>query len=121
MKVVLCLVVAMFFYTFYGSIEKWHSGRTSFASNVIEVERILYPSITVCKKYALNSNEVMSKLFADVSLEEKKKLVLENMWNITDVFHFMNHPGMFGLVFPCVTADDGTDPGKPCSFPFHSM
>ena len=41
------------------------------------------------------------------------------IWKIhTKVIYFLSHPGMLGLNFPCLTTSDGTDPAKPCQFPW---
>ena len=78
---------------------------------------MLYPSVSVCKKYTFDKN--LNYLFDkdSVNLTEVKELVIENSWNIEEVFYFMSHPSMLGMTFPCTTMLDGTDPGKPCVFP----
>ena len=116
-KFLLCLILGMFCYMFSCSIKKWFSARTGYDSSVIDVENIQYPSISVCKNYALNRVDILPKLFANGTLSYKKKLAMDNIWEKSEVFHFVSHPGMFGMTFPCLT-DDGTDPGKPCYFPF---
>ena len=78
---------------------------------------MLYPSVSVCKKYTFEKN--LNYLFDkdSVNLTEVKELVIENSWNVEEVFYFLTHPSMLGMTFPCTTRLDGTDPGKPCMFP----
>ena len=64
------------------------------------------------------AKKFLPKLFENGSLAYKKKLAMENIWSKSEVFHFVSHPGMFGMAYPCVTTNDGSDPGKPCYFPF---
>ena len=77
----------------------------------------MYPSVSVCKKYTFDI--YLDNLFEDgtANLTVVKELVIENSWNVEEVFYFLTHPTMLGLTFPCTTRLDGTDPGKPCMFP----
>ena len=52
---------------------------------------------------------------ATVSLKTKKKAVIENTWNRSQLITFLNHPKMLNTTFPC-TSRNGIDPGKPCVF-----
>ena len=96
------------------SIEKYLAAKTDYDATTIDVDEIQYPSISVCRKYAMDNIDAFPKLLTNDSLTSKKKLVLENIWGIDDVFHFVSHPGIFGLKCPCLTTNEGTDPGKPC-------
>ena len=40
-------------------------------------------------------------------------------WGRPELFYFMTHAKMSDRNFPCTTLDGGTDPGKPCSFPYN--
>ena len=80
---------------------------------------ILFPSITVCKKYSFNTYSSMSIRNTSMSLSEKITLLQKSLWTRNETFYFANHPGMFNASFPCTTQDGtGTDAGKPCSFPY---
>ena len=80
---------------------------------------ILFPSISVCKKYSFNTYAAQSIRNTSMSFSEKINLLKEKLWTRNETFYFANHPGMFNVSFPCTTQDDtGTDPGKPCSFPY---
>ena len=117
-KLLMCLYVGLFSYELSLSIRKWFLGRTKYVSNVVDVEKIQYPSMSICKRVTFNGKEILPKLFENGSLAYKKKLAMENIWSKSEVFHFVSHPGMFGMAYPCVTTNDGSDPGKPCYFPF---
>ena len=79
---------------------------------------VLYPSVTVCKKFTFDTylDSIFDKI--PINLTEVKGLAIANSWDIENVFYFLSHPHMLGLSFPCTTQTDGTDPGKPCVFPF---
>ena len=96
------------------SIEKYLAAKTDYDATTIDVDEIQYPSISVCRKYAMDNIDAFPKLLTNDSLTSKKKLVFENIWGKDDVFHFVSHPGIFGLKCPCLTTNEGTDPGKPC-------
>ena len=42
----------------------------------------------------------------------------QNTWSRHKLFYFMTHAKMSDRSFPCTTLEGGTDPGKPCSFPY---
>ena len=114
---VLLLLLSLFLWQCSISIMKYTSYKTSFFTTLFEEEMVLYPSVSVCKKYTFE--KYLNYLFDkdSVNLTEVKELVIENSWNIEEVFYFMSHPSMLGMTFPCTTMLDGTDPGKPCVFP----
>ena len=79
---------------------------------------ILFPSITVCKKYSVVLYESDIR---NMSMKIEKKIwnLYKNTWKKDEVFYFFSHPTMFNLSFPCTTMKGtGTSSGKPCSFPF---
>ena len=113
-----CFYFGIFCYQISLSIQKYLKRSTILQSTLVEEEEVQYPSISVCTKYMFKNGPIAKQLFSNKSLTEKKMLVLNSVWNKSEVFNFVNHPGMLGLRYPCVTSNDGTDPGKPCSFPF---
>ena len=117
-KLLACFYFGIFCYEISISIEKYLKRSTIFHTTVEEEEEVKYPSISVCAKYMSKHGSIAKQLDSNKSLTEKKMLVLNSVWNKSEVFHFVSHPGMLGLRYPCVTSNDGTDPGKPCSFPF---
>ena len=79
-------------------------------------DKILYPSVTLCKKYTFD--EYIDETFKEEStnltyVQDKVDL---NTWPIERLFYFFSHPGQLELRFPCTTGLGGTDPGKPCVF-----
>ena len=84
---------------------------TKYETNFVESRKVLYPSVSICTKYTFKSATVNREMFAEnKSLEEQKSFVMGKIWKKDEVFTFVNHPGIFGLSFPCVTLNDGTDP-----------
>ena len=59
------------------SIEKYLAGKTYFDATTVDVDEIQYPSISVCRKYAMDNIDAFPKLLTNDSLISKKKLVLE--------------------------------------------
>ena len=86
------------------------------------MDSVLYPSITVCAKYALGPG-----LFHDVidSEEENEidvsnnvsKIIKNQLWTLEDEMYFFTQPGVMNLTFPCMTTLGGVTPGRPCIFP----
>ena len=117
-KLILAFYLGLFCFFIHLSINKYMKGTTKFETNFVESKELLYPSVSVCPKYTFKSPTVNRAIFKEnKSLEEQKMFVMGKIWKKDEVFHFVNHPGIFGLSFPCVTLIDGTDPGKPCHFP----
>ena len=115
---VMMILLALFMRQCSISITKFFSNKTTFHTTSREEDMVLYPSVSVCKKYTFDT--YFDYLFdgKTSNLSEIKKLVRNNSWDIEKVFYFFSHPGMLGLTFPCTTTLDGGDPGKPCMFPF---
>ena len=108
----------MFSYYIFQSVKRYFHGRTTYHSSVVNVEQVQYPSISVCSKNTFRGNNVTDVLLSNnVSFNDKKMLALENIWKKNELFYFLSHPGISGMRYPCVTLNDGTDPGKPCHFP----
>ena len=93
------------------------SWKTSFYNTIKEEDTVLYPPFTVCKKYTFDN--YLDYMFEnkDINLTEIKELIIANSWDIEEVVYFFTHANMLGLTFPCTTYG-GTDPGKPCMFPY---
>ena len=114
---IFCVLLGLFIWQCSLSISKFMRNKTSFYNTIKSKDTILYPSVTVCKKYTYEKN--LDYLFHDgtLRLSEIKEEVIKNSLDVEKVFYFFTHPGMLGLTFPCTTNLDGTDPGKPCAFP----
>ena len=118
-KLILVFYLGLFCFFIHLSIDKYMRGSTKFEMDFVESKKLLYPSVSICPKYTFKSATVNREMFAEnKSLEEQKSFVMGKIWKKDEVFNFVNHPGIFGLSFPCVTLNDGTDPGKPCHFPY---
>ena len=115
-NVLMFLFFGLFCYQMSRSVRKWFNSRTDYGITRVDVDKIQFPSISVCTKLTLKDKEVTPRLFGNASLTEKKKLALDNIWRKNEVFQFVSHPGIFGMTYPCVTFNDGVDPGKPCHF-----
>ena len=118
-KILLLFYLGLFLYFISTSLVKYFRGTSTYITKLDDATLIQYPSISVCTRYTSKKDPFnKATLYSNLSLNENKKLVSENIWNKSEVFYFVNHPGMLDMRFPCVTINDADDPGKPCSFPF---
>ena len=85
-----------------------------------EIEKVQYPSVTICKRQAFN--EKLNDLVHDddTPIEVIEAAILENVTKKKDIFYFVSHPNMTKSEHPCLTTKNSVDPGKPCIFPFKS-
>ena len=116
----LILLFSLFLWQTYSASCKYLAGNTITSSTSVDDGSILFPSVTVCKKYfnGLEEEEIRNM---SLSMEDKLARLHGQVWNRSEVFHFVSHPDMFNLSFPCTTlASTDTTPGKPCTFPFIS-
>ena len=121
------IVFHIFFLAILFSLFLWQSiqatlkylQRTTLAStSIVDEGSILFPSITVCKKYSngLYKAEIEN---ISVNIEDKLNTIHNRTWGRSEVFFFVSHENMFNVSFPCTTIEGpDTDPGKPCSFPY---
>ena len=120
MRVALTLVlVACFVVMMMISIGNQLSGKTWMNDEVVDMDQVLYPSVSVCQNYPYEDGGKLSTVLKNISIstEGKIKIARENVRNADQLFYFVNHPGMRIKPFPC-TVHGGTDKGAPCSFPF---
>ena len=77
----------------------------------------MYPSISICKKYAFDNSKV--EFFDDAEMDTNKasEWIIKNSWGLESTVYFFTHPGVLNKTFPCTTTLGGTTPGKPCVFP----
>ena len=88
-----------------------------FKNNVQERTSLVYPSVTVCKKYTFN--EYIDDIFLNksLSLEEVVETATAQSWDVEELFYFFSQPNRRRARFPCTTVYGGTRPGQPCVFP----
>ena len=116
--IVLFLLLLFLWQTISATL-KYLKGTTITSTINIDDGSILFPSVTVCKKYWFGSDESDFKDYSNVSQLISKARIHRNTWNKSEMFYFVSHPKMFNISFPCTTMEGtGTTPGKPCSFPF---
>ena len=102
----------------YLSMMKFMRRDTSYHVSYKDQKNIMYPSVSICKKYAF---DYATLNFKNKSIGEIIDMVLNNSWSIDDQFYFFTHPGVMNLTFPCTTSLGGISPGKPCVFPFINL
>ena len=86
------------------------------------MDTILYPSITVCSKYAFQHGLFQDVLNSedenDIDVSKNVQAILkEQIWRLEDEIYFFTQPGVMNLTYPCMTTLGGVTPGRPCVFP----
>ena len=115
------IVVSLFVLFMWQSITallKYLERTTITSTSNIDNGTILFPSVTVCKRYVTGfyENDVDKNVTLDI--QQKINHFRKNIWRKKEVFYFFSHSNMFNLTFPCTTKESiGNAPGKPCSFP----
>ena len=115
----LCLLIlfAIFLWETISAILKYSEKKTIASTYFTDDGFILFPSITVCKKYLMGPNAIQLGNIS-MPIEAKVDRLHRNIWRRNEVFYFFSHPNMYNLSFPCTSVEGrGTTPGKPCSFP----
>ena len=115
----LCLLVlfAIFSWETISAILKYSERQTLASTYFTDDGSILFPSITVCKKYLIGPGATQLGNIS-MPIEAKVDRLHMNTWRRNEVLYFISHPNMFNLSFPCTSVEGrGTTPGKPCSFP----
>ena len=82
-----------------------------------ERNSLVYPSVTVCKKYTFNNYIDDIFLNESLSLEEVVETADRQSWDVQELFYFFSQPNRLTARFPCTTVYGGTQPGQPCVFP----
>ena len=80
---------------------------------------IWYPSVTVCKEYIFDDYQDHEQAGLNVEEDQLMQYLHDHTWSREQLFYFVTHAKMFdNRSFPCTTSEGGSDPGKPCSFPY---
>ena len=116
-----CLHIAMvtiFIVSAKHSFMKYNRDEKSVYITFSEVEKVQYPSVTVCKKRAFDMK--IDNLVHDdkTPIEDIEVAVKETVTKKKDIFYFVSQPNMTNSKHPCMTTKNSLDPGKPCFFPF---
>ena len=102
------------------SIGNQLSGKTWKNYEVLDIDQVLYPSVSVCQKYpyedGVKLNHILKDMSGNISSQDKINKAVENVRNVDKLFYFVHHSGMKTKPFPC-TVHGGTAKGH-CSFPF---
>ena len=79
----------------------------------------MYPSISVCKKWAFDYAilDFENEKYSQENVSTFIGWVNEYSVRMEDQFYFFTMPGVKNLTFPCTTTVGGMTPGRPCVFP----
>ena len=70
----------------------------------------MYPSVSICKKYAFETL-VFDSSQQNIDINQLVQSVQNNTWTLDQQFYFFTHPGAMNKTFPCTTTLGGTTPG----------
>ena len=91
-----------------------------------EEEFLLYPSISVCKKYSIEQENLFVANISGVGNETDISRVvgsIENQYKeglgLEKQIFFFTQPGAMNMTYPCTTTHGGSSPGRPCIFPIY--
>ena len=111
------ILFILFFWQTYTATIKYLEATTTASTSNKDEDSILFPSITICKKYLMGLYD--DEIYNASMLIPEISLLNDSVWRRNEVFYFFTHTNMFNLSFPCTTVNGmGTSAGKPCSFPF---
>ena len=113
----LTIFLLLFCVILFQSGIKYSKRNTSFQKTTVNKEKLLYPSVSICKKYTFDNYIDEELLNSTFTLSEKQELIRNNSWLRSRAIFFLGHAGMLGLSYPCLTTVGGTDSAKLCSFP----
>ena len=79
----------------------------------------MYPSISVCKKWAFDLATLDFEGYSNETVSTFIGWLNEYSVRMEDQFYFFTLPGLKNLTFPCTTTLGGMTPGRPCAFPIY--
>ena len=77
----------------------------------------MYPSISICKKYAFDNNHINFFDNKKKTIDNAVRWIQRYSWDLEWVVYFFTQPGVLNKTFPCTTTLGGMTPGRPCVFP----
>ena len=110
----------MFLFVCQHSSAKYEIWRTSTEIKKNRIEKVQYPSDTVCVENAMKTGLDIS-YENNFSFNDTRNKIKENLYNRNETFFFVNQASSKSLGYPCITSKDSSDPGRPCSFPFEKL
>ena len=109
----LIILFALFLWQTFHATLKYLDGTISTSISSVDDGTILFPSVTVCKKYFF-----VPPIKNETNATDLMNALQDNTWKKRELFYFVSHANMFYLTFPCNTMDGaGNQNGKPCTFP----
>ena len=79
----------------------------------------MYPSVSVCKKYAFDQASLDFEYYQDDGVNTFIEWLNYYSVSMEEQFYFFTLPGVENLTFPCTTTLGGMTPGRPCVFPIY--
>ena len=77
-----------------------------------EEDFIMYPSISICKKYAFDNANLNFFDYDYMDIDKAVEWIAQYSWSLEDTVYFFTHPGVLNKTFPCTTTLGGMTPGR---------
>ena len=113
-----CTYLLCFLYTVIISTQKFMEGRKIQEDSKTKLSSLQYPSVSVCVEYTYKKYIDDDLTSVNFTMEQVENLVKSKVWKRNETFYFVNHKTSARDDYPCMTRNDSSDPGRPCTFPF---
>ena len=72
-----------------------------------EEDFIMYPSISICKKYAFDNANLNFFDYDYMDIDKAVEWIAQYSWSLEDTVYFFTQPGVLNKTFPCTTTLGG--------------
>ena len=110
----------VFLYLCHKSVIKYQTGRKSTETRMRDIDKVLYPSVSVCVDYGFK-HVIDNQVSGNFSVNQTESLIRKYVWVRNETFYFVNHPTIESEGYPCITTQQSVDPRRPCTFPFNYL
>ena len=97
------LSISLFLFVCQHSWTKYKTGRTTTEIRKNHIEKVQYPSVTVCVENAMKTVVDISN-GSNYSFNETRNKIKENVWKRNETFFFVNQASSKSPGFPCLTS-----------------
>ena len=88
------VMVTSFIFSAHKSFMKYNREEKGISITFSEVEKVQYPSVTVCKRQVFDEKIDYIVLDDTTQIEDIEVAIKEDVTKKTDIFYFVSHPSM---------------------------
>ena len=107
-----------FLFLTYQSTRRYFLYQTSVSIVPSEMKDKVFPSISICPKYAYKD---WFRVFNFNDTKLLKPKLYSHIWKRNETFYYVDYPNKNNSGFECMTEKSSSDPGKPCRFPYNHV